>query len=133
MTRDVAKLFSARMLQNRSPIYRWLFEHYAEIAAEFRNQARPAWTALAETAADAGVLDKGGQLCSKDAVRMAWKQLERDLSRTAQNRSVVPSTTPPVTTQPIPARPVPVSQPAVSPTRPRHVFKIATLKTDKDT
>lgn len=116
MTKDVAKLFSARVLQNRSPIYRWLFEHHAEIAAEFRNQARPAWTALAETARDAGVRDKDGQPYSKDAARMAWKQLEKDLSRTGQDRPVGSSTTPPVTSQQTtpqtPIRPVPTPQPA---------------------
>src|SRR5689334_19431664 len=112
MTRDVAKSFSARVLKNRSPIYRWLFEHHAEIAAELRNQVRPAWTALAETAADAGVLDKDGRPYSKDAVRMAWKQLERDLSRSGQHLpAAVPSTTPPVTTAPIPARPAQTPQP----------------------
>jgi hypothetical protein len=135
MTKDIAKLFSARALKHRSPVCRWLTEHYAEIVAQFRNQARPAWTALAETAADAGVRDKGEQLYSKDAVRMAWKQLERDMSRSGQHPSAVaPSNPPPVTTQqtapPTPVRPAQTPQPAASPTRPRHTFRVATFKED---
>jgi hypothetical protein len=142
MRRNVGKLLAARTLQGRSPLYRWLHAHHAEIAAHMATQARPAWEALAQTARDTGQLDSNGNPPNRHSIRKAWQTLERDLNRTLTIRKPGVSTTqqPPVSSSPVapPAsgvQPGPVTSPATqasAATRPRPVFAVARFKPTPD-
>jgi hypothetical protein len=140
MRRNVGKLLAARTLQGRSPLYRWLHAHHAEIAAHMATQVRPAWEALAQTARDTGQLDSNGNPPNRHSIRKAWQTLERDLNRTLTIRKPGVSTTQPPVSSPVapPAsavQPGPVTSPAMQAsvaTRPRPVFAVARFKPTSD-
>lgn len=128
MTKHVGKMLAARALQGRSPLYRWLHKHQAEIAAAMASQARPAWEALAQTARDTGQLDANGNPPNRHSIRKAWQTLQRDLNRQPVVRTPVPPTLPPVPPPAAAARPVQADSPA----RPRNVFAVARFKPTPD-
>jgi hypothetical protein len=140
MRRNVGKMLAARTLQGRSPLYRWLHAHHAEIAAHMANQARPAWEALAQTARDIGQLDSNGNPPNRHSIRKAWQTLERDLNRPLTTRKPgEPTTQPPVGSPVAPSagtvQPVPVTVPAApmaTPARTRPVFAVARFKPTPD-
>jgi hypothetical protein len=72
---DIGKRLAETALASRSPAYRWLEKHRAEIFPVLAGQARPSWKALSETAA----LD--GETFRPDALRKAWLRLEHDRAR----------------------------------------------------
>ena len=72
---DVAKLLVDNMLAAHSPLYRWLYEHYAEIAP-LTARPRPPWEALAKTAR---TLVGDGTSPTRQAVRKTWLSVERDV------------------------------------------------------
>jgi hypothetical protein len=139
MRRNIGKLLAARTLQGRSPLYRWLYAHHAEIAAHMAAQARPAWEALAQTARDTGQLDSNGNPPNRHSIRKAWQTLERDLNRPPTIRkSGAPTTQPPVSSPVAPpasaVQSVPVTGPAAptDPARTRPVFAVARFKPTPD-
>jgi hypothetical protein len=103
MTKSVGRIFAARALQGRSPLYRWLHEHHAEIAAVLAAQVRPGWQALAATAAEAGVRTADGHAPSRHLTRKTWKLVERAMAKSGQ---------------PQPAPAVPAVHPAVAERQP---------------
>jgi hypothetical protein len=138
MRRNVGKMLAARTLQGRSPLYRWLHAHRAEIAAHMATQTRPAWEALAQTARDTGQLDSNGNPPNRHSIRKAWQTLERDLNRSQTIRHpVVFTTQPPVSVAPSAAtvQPVPVTASATQASgaaRSRPVFAVARFKPTPD-
>jgi hypothetical protein len=101
-----ARLKAAK-LEGRSPIYRWLYEHYTEFAPVLFER-RPPWTALAKTAQEAGL-----KSATRQSVRMAWMRVARD--REKPPRELKPSARPVSVTLPTePPRPL-----IVRPDRPR--------------
>jgi hypothetical protein len=145
MTKSVGKILAVRALQGRSPLYRWLHAHHAEIAADMATRSRPAWEALAQTARDTGQLDANGNPPNRQSIRKAWHTLERDLNRQPAVRTSASFAQPARPAQPIqpaavaapamPDRPAPVISPAdvpAAPTRPRHVFSVARFKPTPD-
>jgi len=148
MTKNVGKILAVHALQGRSPLYRWLHAHHAEIAADMATRSRPAWEALAQTARDTGQLDANGNPPNRQSIRKAWHTLERDLNRQPAVRTPASSAQParPVQSaradQPaavaapaMPDRPAPVIGPAKAPAAParsRHVFSVARFKQTPD-
>lgn len=139
MRRNVGKMLAARTLQGRSPLYRWLHAHHAEIAAHMATQARPAWEALAQTARDTGQLDSNGNPPNRHSIRKAWQTLERDLNRSPTPRKPgAPTTRAPVSSPVAPpasaVQSVPVTSPAAptAPARTRPVFAVARFKPTPD-
>lgn len=64
----------------RSELSRWLIRHRAEFAAvlaEDREFASPNWSAWAENLAAQGIVNRDGRAPTADAMRMAWKRIER--------------------------------------------------------
>jgi hypothetical protein len=145
MRRTVGKMLAARTLQGRSPLYRWLHAHHAEITAHMATQARPAWEALAQTARDTGQLDSNGNPPNRHSIRKAWQTLERDLNRQPTIRKPdAPTTLPPVSSPvsspvaspAIAVQPVQATGPATqasAPARPRPVFAVARFKPTPNT
>jgi hypothetical protein len=140
MAKPVGQQLAARVLAARSPLYRWLFENHAEIAAVLATQPRPGWQILAATAADAGVRTADGAAPSRHLVRKTWKQVERTMTQPSQPRlGPTSTTTPPVVAvhppaaerQPVPRpSPVPPAEPSASPRKRRFDIKPATFKED---
>jgi hypothetical protein len=88
MAKKVGKLLAQRMLEDRSHLYRWLYDNRAEIEPII--SAKPAWQALAKTAAESGVRTSTGDLPSRQAVRKAWMRLQADtqsVSKTETRKS----------------------------------------------
>jgi hypothetical protein len=146
MTKNVGKILAVHALQGRSPLYRWLHQHHAEIAADMATRSRPAWEALAQTARDTGQLDANGNPPNRQSIRKAWHTLERDLNRQPAVRTPALPARPIQSAQPIqsaaaaaapvmPVRPAPViglaDAPAAS-ARPRNVFSVARFKQTPD-
>jgi hypothetical protein len=138
MARPVGQQLAARVLAARSPLYRWLFENHAEIAAVLATQPRPGWQALAATAADAGVRTADGEAPSRHLVRKTWKRVEHAMTQPSQPR-LGPTPTPPVVAvhppaaerPPVPrTSPVPPEEPGASPRKRRFDIKPATFKDD---
>jgi hypothetical protein len=145
MTKNVGKILAVHALQGRSPLYRWLHAHHAEIAADMATRSRPAWEALAQTARDTGQLDANGNPPNRQSIRKAWHTLERDLNRQPAVRTPATPARPvhsaradqpaAVAAPAMPDRPAPVIGPAEAPaasTRPRHVFSVARFKPTPD-
>ena len=142
MTKNVGKILAVHALQGRSPLYRWLHAHHAEIAADMATRSRPAWEALAQTARDTGQLDANGNPPNRQSIRKAWHTLERDLNRQPAVRTPASSAQSARADQPaaaaapvMPVRPAPVIGPAevpAAPARSRHVFSVARFKQTPD-
>ena len=113
-------------MQGRSPLHRWLVEHYAAITVALASQSRPAWGALAKTAAEDGVLDINGNSPGYHAVRKAWKAIER---AKAANPPTPPAVAAAMPRSVQAAQPVPPAAPsAPTPARPRNTFTVARFK-----
>jgi hypothetical protein len=63
----------------QSGLARWLYKNHATLGPTM-NAPRAPWTALARTAAERG-LTFNGQPYSRQAVREAWKRVDRDMAR----------------------------------------------------
>lgn len=61
---------------DRSPLYRWLWNHRDTIAARM---TRPDWKAMAACFASAGVTDGSGKPPTPTTVRQTWWKVERDM------------------------------------------------------
>jgi hypothetical protein len=77
MAKNVGRDLKRIMLDGRSALYRWMYEHHSEIAPIVR--ARPAWQALANTAKEHGVKTVNGADPSRQTVRKMWQQVEQDV------------------------------------------------------
>lgn len=133
MSKRVGNLFASRVLQGRSPLYRWLHAHHGEIAAEMATQVRPAWESLAQTARDTGQLDANGNPPNRHSVRMAWKTLERDLNRQplvqgSAGPPARPAVDPPTRPAAQPAQLIGPDAAAPTLAKPRRVFAVARFK-----
>ena len=118
-------------MKKRSPLTRWLHEHRNEIAEVFASQSRSGWEALAATARDNGVVDANGRPPNPGAVRTAWKKIERDMNKTAVNRTPKPLPEfAPVAPLPAPVRQGPSTDSPTPSPRQRHSFRVATFKKD---
>ena len=76
----LAKRILEKAQARRSPLYRWLRENHADITTVM-SLPRPSWTALAETAAEAGQVDDHGKPPNANSVRAAWIRVCRDLGK----------------------------------------------------
>jgi hypothetical protein len=133
--KKVAKMLMAEMRESRSPLYRWLRTNYADIKPIIDSQARPAWQALARTAAESG-LGKP----SRQAVRKAWLRLDADMTVPPKSKPASVSAPPqpaaqaaaiPSTASATPNVPASGPQPKPLLAEPRrNTFQIGTLKKD---
>jgi hypothetical protein len=116
----LAKRILEKAQSRRSPLYRWLRENHADIVTAM-SLPRPSWTALAETAAEAGQVDDNGKPPNANSVRAAWIRVCRDLGKPHRTRR-------PVIRQVQAAQPKPASitEPDEPPTR--HIFRPAKLR-----
>ena len=94
----VQRALAEKLLETRSPLFRWLYDNYEEIEPALR--VRRSWQALALTAKDAGITGADKKGPSRQAVRKAWERVE--LARAASvapghTPTVAPSRTPTVT------------------------------------
>ena len=74
---DLAKRILEKANRRRSPLYLWLQANYSDIARAM-SRPRPSWTALAETAVEAGQVDDKGKPPNANSVRAAWLRVSRD-------------------------------------------------------
>lgn len=71
---------------SRSPLYRWMRQHHAELDRTFA-AVRPNWRALAAEFAALGILDSTGQPASPDRARKTWWRVRADIRRTQRRRA----------------------------------------------
>lgn len=127
----LAKRILEKAQNRRSPLYRWLRENYADIARAM-SLPRPSWTALAETAAEAGQVDERGRPPNANSVRAAWIRVCRDLGKPHGTRA--PTNHEAAAAHPAPTKSAPETPALIdyaelndgSPTR--HTFRPAKLK-----
>ena len=120
----LAKRILEKAQSRRSPLYRWLRENYADIATAM-SLPRPSWTALAETAVEAGQVDDNGKPPNANSVRAAWIRVCRDLGKphsTRRRASTLAGPGPGVKLVPERQEPPPDEPPT------RHVFRPAKLR-----
>jgi hypothetical protein len=73
---DVSRLLQKAILDGRSEIYRWLWQHYDELAAVL-NAPRAPWSALSRAIRESGNWSAGSSGPTRQAVRDAWLRVER--------------------------------------------------------
>lgn len=61
--------------------YRWLWEHYPELAEAKRAGRRPDWRAVTKAMSAMGVRAAGNRPLKADTVRRAWRRVEEDVER----------------------------------------------------
>jgi hypothetical protein len=84
MAKNVGKLLAAEVQKRRSPLYRWLQDHYDQIAPIIATQSRPSWEALARTAKASGQTGPVDGGPSRQTIRKAWLRLALDMERAAK-------------------------------------------------
>jgi hypothetical protein len=72
-----AIIAAAQEKSARSPLYRWMSEHYEELEPVL-SQRGPDWAAMAERFADAGVLAGKGKTPDARLVAKTWTTVKRD-------------------------------------------------------
>jgi hypothetical protein len=60
----------------RSPLFRWLLDHYDEVSRLVRRYGRN-WTAMAAGLNDLGVTRRNGAAVSADSLRKTWSEVHR--------------------------------------------------------
>jgi hypothetical protein len=73
---DASKLLQKAILDGRSEIYRWLWQHYDELAAVL-NAPRAPWSALSRAIRESGNWSATSSGPTRQAVRDAWLRVER--------------------------------------------------------
>ncbi len=122
----LARRILEKAQSRRSPLYRWLRENYADIATAM-SLPRPSWTALAETAVEAGQVDDNGKPPNANSVRAAWIRVCRDLGKPHSTRLRASTATMPETGKPRLATESHDEPPPYEPAT-RHVFRPAKLR-----
>ena len=117
MARDLARMIRETALANRSPVYKWLEAHHAEIVKAMG--VRGFWNSLAAAATEAGVtITKAGKEAPPTvaALRSAWLRVVADKA----SRAAAPDKPePPPARKERPATTAPaVSAESTSPSRP---------------
>jgi hypothetical protein len=127
MAQGVGKVLLEHALEARSPLYRWMHEHYAELAPVLAS--KPAWTALAKTAKDAGIGEP-----SKQVVRATWQRVEKDMKATRRASPAAVVSPPPRIAASLPPRPAdePVPTPNPQPASPAAVGAFKSMFTEHD-
>ncbi len=106
MPRDLLRSLERNALthgRGRTGLPKWLFDHYDELAPALSKPRAP-WTALAKTAAENGLKRIDGKPFSRQALRHAWKALER--AKAELPKAPVPSV-PPERPKAVPPTPAP--------------------------
>ena len=75
---DLSKLESALALspRARSPLFRWLIDHFDEVSRLVRRYGRN-WTAMAAGLNEMGVTRRNGAPVSADSLRKTWSEVYR--------------------------------------------------------
>lgn len=75
---DLARLEAilAASPRARSPLFRWLTDHFDEVARLVRRYGRN-WTAMAQGLNELGVTRRGGAPVSPDSLRKTWREVCR--------------------------------------------------------
>src|SRR5690348_15344351 len=60
----------------RSPLFRWLMDHFDEVSRLVRRYGRN-WTAMAAGLNELGVTRRGGVPVSADSLRKTWAEVQR--------------------------------------------------------
>ena len=124
----LAKRIIEKANSRRSPLYLWLHANYSDIVTVM-SRPRPSWTALAETAAEAGQIDDEGKQPNANSVRAAWLRVCRDLGKPhgTPARAVPPRPSPAMPKSE--KSPVPAAEQDVPDEPPtRHTFRPAKLR-----
>ncbi len=132
---DLARRIIEKTNRRRSPLYLWLHMNYADIA-KVMSRPRPSWTALAETATEAGQVDDAGKKPNANSVRAAWLRVCRDLGKPYSTRRQtedrqVPADVPPTSpsrTEVKTLSPSPDGQDSPDEPPTRHTFRPAKIR-----
>jgi hypothetical protein len=102
---------AAQSGKGRSPLYRWMWNHYERLAEVLD---RPDWDAVAREFETAGIRATTGTALTGTTVRQTWWKVRRDKGAPPRKRSVDRGTTTSAPS-PTPAPPTPRPKPSTWP------------------
>lgn len=68
-----------------SLLYRWMWRHHTALARQFA-EAQPSWTAMAQTFAEEGLVDRTGKPPTPKTAQQTWRRVRAAKARAAAQK-----------------------------------------------